>query len=135
MSTGRNGPVAIASPKPLTWASVKSAKRRFLFAIVGLALLAGAANFAGASLPAQLLAANNDQHTTIVASHEANISAPAAANTRDRRLDIFGAAIAFLALVLAAAYATPASVRTPATGRRGRFFVRRRGPPALLVAA
>ena len=110
-------------------------KQRFLLAIVGLALLAGAVNVASATLPTEHLLAGTDQHATIVASHEANIAAPAAAGTRERRLDQVGTLVAFLGLLLVAAFSTLAPVRSPAGGRPSRFFARRRGPPAYLVTA
>jgi hypothetical protein len=110
-------------------------KQRLFLAIVGLALLAGAVNVAGATLPAASLSGGTDQHATFVAPHEANIATPASTGARERRLQLFGAVLTLLALLLAAICSTPAAIRTPASGRRGRFFVRRRGPPASLVTA
>jgi hypothetical protein len=110
-------------------------KQRFLLVVVGLALLAGAVNVAGASLSTEHLLAGTDQHATFVSPHEANIATPAATGTRERRFNQFGTVVAFLGLLLVAAFFVLSSVRAPGGGRDGRFFARRRGPPAHLVTA
>jgi hypothetical protein len=114
---------------------LRSVKQRFLLAIVGLALLAGAVNVASASLPTEHLLPGTDEHATFVAPHEANIATPTTTGTRQRHLNQFGALVAFLGLLLVAAFSVLASVRAPGGRRDGRFFARRRGPPRYLVAA
>ena len=109
-------------------------RKRLLFAIVSLTLLMGAVTAASAVDASNAANPGTRHEASIVRGHETNVVSSAATGLRGRRLGLFGALLGLLALLLAAIAAARITPRTSARSHRERSHVRRRGPPALLVA-